>query len=53
MAQITEAQLFENLGRVYAEVKALSLENTQLRTAIALLETQLEGKKPKNKKDEA
>lgn len=50
MAQITEAQLFENLGRVYAEVKALSLENTQLQLVIAELKKQLEDKPKKGKK---
>ena len=50
MAQITESQLFEHLGRVYAEVKALTLENAQLRLAIADLQKQLEPKTEKKKK---
>ena len=50
MAQITESQLFETLGRVYAEVKALTTENTQLQLVVADLRQQLESKTEKKGK---
>ncbi|KKN75277.1 hypothetical protein LCGC14_0382760 [marine sediment metagenome] len=38
MAQITEARLFEMLGRLFAEVQATTAENTQLKTLVAQLQ---------------
>ena len=39
MAQITEARLFEMLGRLFAEVQATTAENTQLQALVGQLQT--------------
>jgi len=44
MTQITEAQLFEMMGRLFAELRALNAENEQLRLSVAQLEGQLQPK---------
>jgi hypothetical protein len=38
MAQITEAQLFEMLGRLFAELRATNAENEQLKMAVSQLQ---------------
>lgn len=35
MAQVTEAQLFEMLGRLFAELRAVNAENAQLKAVVA------------------
>ena len=40
MAQVTEAQLFEMMGRLFAELRAINTENEQLHALVAQLEGQ-------------
>lgn len=46
MAQVTEAQLFEMLGRLFAELRAVTAENAQLRLAVQAA-GEAKGKAPK------
>lgn len=50
MAQITEARLFEMLGRLFAEVQATNAENTQLQALVSQLQAEPPKKETKPKK---
>jgi hypothetical protein len=52
MAQVTEAQLFEMLGRLFAELRAVTAENAQLRMAVGAKEPEKTPDKSKKPKEE-
>jgi hypothetical protein len=45
MAQITESQLFEMLGRLFAELRATTTENQQLQALVVQLQEPKKAKK--------